>query len=176
MNTHEQRIVIMGCNGAGKTRFANRLAQTKAIPALELDLFSWQSGSQPRIRPFGLRRSLTDIFMRKNSQWIIEGDTADVLSVAIQKATTLIFLRPTPELRRERAKAAQWRPEIFATQECQKNYLTTFINILDQYETNTDPIHSLSAHSRLYEHFTGRKWEIYESSSIEKHQIRDAHG
>jgi hypothetical protein len=112
----------------------------------------------------------------KTSQWIIEGDTADVLSVAIQKATTLIFLRPTPELRRERAKAAQWRPEIFATQECQKNYLTTFINTLDQYETNTDPIHSLSAHSRLYEHFTGRKWEIYESSSIEKPQIRDAHG
>jgi adenylate kinase family enzyme len=83
------RVLILGCPGAGKSTLAQRLAQASGLNLFHLDQLYWQPGwIKPNKEEW--RDRLTQLLGLE--EWIIDGNYGNTLPLRLASADTAIFL------------------------------------------------------------------------------------
>ncbi|MEV4124191.1 hypothetical protein [Nocardia sp. NPDC049707] len=84
-----QRIVIIGCGGSGKTHLANQLAALHGLPLTHLDAVYYDPDWNPLpAEEFqAIQQRLVDA-----PRWLIEGNYAGTMAIRLAAADTVIFL------------------------------------------------------------------------------------
>ena len=84
-----QRILVIGCAGAGKTTFALRLGQKLELPVHHLDRLWWLPGWQAESRErFDARLAA----IMQGEAWIIDGNYPRTLPARLARADTVFVL------------------------------------------------------------------------------------
>lgn len=83
-----RRVAVIGCSGAGKTRFAVELAARTGLPLVHLDAEYW--------RP-GWRQSEPDVWRARHGEliageaWILDGNYTGTLEARLKRADTVFW-------------------------------------------------------------------------------------
>ncbi|MCH9757123.1 MAG: AAA family ATPase [Gammaproteobacteria bacterium] len=90
-----ERILIIGCAGAGKTTLSKQLSKKLQLPMIHLDKHFWNKNwGKPREEDW--QETVQQLCERKN--WIMDGNYTDILPLRLKHATSIIFL-DTPRWR-----------------------------------------------------------------------------
>ena len=84
-----EKIIVIGCSGAGKSTFARALAEKTGLPLCHLDLI-WHKADKTHIT-----REEFDLRLREwldRPKWIIDGDFSRTLETRAEACDTIIFL------------------------------------------------------------------------------------
>ena len=84
-----QKIIVIGCSGAGKSTFARALAEKTGLPLCHLDLI-WHRADKTHITREEFDEQLRDWLARP--QWIIDGDFSRTLDLRAEACDTIVFL------------------------------------------------------------------------------------
>jgi adenylate kinase family enzyme len=84
-----ERVLVLGCAGAGKTVFAQRLAQATGLPLVTLDQEYWQPGWTEPVKQLWVAKVETLIAAPR---WIMDGNYLGTLPMRLARADTVIFL------------------------------------------------------------------------------------
>ncbi len=84
-----QRILIIGCPGAGKTTVARALAEKKLLPLIHLDVLFWRDNWQQVPREEFDRILQLEL---ENPQWIIDGNFSRTMEWRLKYCDTVIYL------------------------------------------------------------------------------------
>ena len=84
-----QRILIVGCSGAGKTTLSWALGKKLGLEVIHLDREYWRAGWIESPRPEFLARLST---LLEKDAWIMDGNYDSTLVVRMVRADTVIFL------------------------------------------------------------------------------------
>ncbi|MCH5321853.1 MAG: AAA family ATPase, partial [Eubacterium sp.] len=83
------KIIVVGCPGAGKSTFSRKLAEKTGIPLYHLDALYWKEDwthiSRERLRFIQKR-------IMKNDSWIIDGNFMNTMETRIKRCNLIIFL------------------------------------------------------------------------------------
>lgn len=155
-----KRLLIFGNSAAGKSTYAKRQAAILCCRHLDLDTIAWEPEAKPPVRrsPDASRSEIL-AFIGATDDWVIEGCYADLLEVAVDHATDVIFLNPGAATCIENAKRRPWEPHKYATPEAQDANLGMLIDWIRAYDKRTDEF-SYVAHRRLFDGFAGQKLEF----------------
>ncbi|MGW0324474.1 hypothetical protein [Nocardia sp. NPDC003183] len=85
----DQRIVIIGCGGSGKTHLANQLAALLGLPLTHLDAVYYDADWKPL--PAEEFQAIQQRLVA-GARWLIEGNYAGTLPIRLAAADTVIFL------------------------------------------------------------------------------------
>ena len=163
-----KRIVVFGNSGSGKSTYAKRQAAVGGYPHLDLDTIAWETEA-----PMPTRRSLAasrqDIlaFVGSTDDWVIEGCYADLLEVALEHATDVVFLNPGASTCVDNARSRPWEPHKYESPEAQDGNLDMLIAWIKDYDRRTDEF-SYLAHRRLFDSFPGKKLEFLSNARAEQ--------
>ena len=86
------RILILGCPGSGKSRFARQLARHTALPLIHLDKLYWRPGwieADKETWVADLTRSIDE------PRWVMDGNYLGTLPIRLARADTVIILDPS---------------------------------------------------------------------------------
>ena len=84
-----ERILVIGCGGAGKSTLARQLGEKLNLPVVHLDKLFWKPGwVEESKEAFDRKLSLE---LEKN-QWIIDGNFNRTMPQRLQKCDTIIYL------------------------------------------------------------------------------------
>ena len=83
------RILVIGCPGAGKTYFAKALSKIIGIPVIHMDNLYWNK-DKTSISKEELENKLLPYL--KEDKWIIDGNYHDTLKQRLEYATDVFFL------------------------------------------------------------------------------------
>jgi len=87
-----QRILILGCCGAGKSTFSRILADSTGLPVIHLDQHYWQPNwEEPSKEEWA--NKVNDLTTQ--DQWIMDGNYGGTLDIRIKKADAIIYLEAT---------------------------------------------------------------------------------
>jgi len=164
--TQRQRIVIFGNSGSGKSTLAKEYVSKYRLIHLDLDTLAWQDTSPPTRRPLTDSANPIEKFIAENTEWVIEGCYADLLSFAIEKASEIIFLNPGIETCIKNCRDRPWEPHKYKTVEEQNQNLDMLRNWVKQYPLRNDEF-SLKSHQRLFDEFAGKKKEYSSNNRID---------
>ena len=106
-----QRVMIIGCPGAGKSTFARALAEKTGLPLIHLDLI-WHKPDRTHISRDEFDLRLAEILAE--DRWIIDGHYSRTLAARFEACDTLFWLDlPLEEcLAGVRARIGQPRPDM----------------------------------------------------------------
>jgi len=84
-----ERIMIIGCGGAGKSTLSKKLSQLTGLELIHLDRHYWKPNWEMTDKPAWetLVRELSN-----RPSWIIDGNYGSTMDIRIAKADTIIFL------------------------------------------------------------------------------------
>jgi adenylate kinase family enzyme len=84
-----QRILVLGCSGAGKSTFSHRLAQLTGLPVINLDHAFWRPGwvETPREEWWAKTAEFSSA-----DAWIMDGNYSSSLHIRLPRADTAILL------------------------------------------------------------------------------------
>jgi adenylate kinase family enzyme len=151
------RIVVMGNSGAGKSTLAARLARAYALAHLDLDTVAWEPGvAPPRRAPLATSAAALDAFTTAHPAWVIEGCYADLIALAAERSTLLVFLDPGVDACQAHCRARPWEPHKYATKDAQDANLPMLLAWVADYETRTDEF-SRRRHQEVFAAFAGAK-------------------
>jgi adenylate kinase family enzyme len=85
-----QRIVIIGVTGSGKTTLAGKLAGIWGVNEIELDALYWNAGWTPT--PWEVFRTQIDGVLKADGSWIVDGNYSLVRNLIWSRAELLIWL------------------------------------------------------------------------------------
>jgi adenylate kinase family enzyme len=85
----ENRIVVVGTTGSGKTTLAAQLGERQSIPHIELDAIHW-GPNWTEIPTELFRAKLTEAL--SGDCWVVDGNYSKVRDIVWGRATTLIWL------------------------------------------------------------------------------------
>lgn len=88
------KILVIGSPGAGKSTFAKKLGEALAYPILHLDQV-WHQTDYSLSAKTWFETYLIN-FMAENTDFIIDGNYKDTLSLRIKEADWIIWLKITP--------------------------------------------------------------------------------
>ncbi len=84
-----QRVLLIGCAGAGKSTLARRLGDALDLPVFHLDTVYWQPGwVAPEPRDWQARVCA----LLQGESWILDGNYGGTLDLRLKAADTVIFL------------------------------------------------------------------------------------
>lgn len=155
----ETPIAIMGNSGSGKTTLAKRLSQSGKISILDLDTIVWSEDVTPSRQPANLIQSKLEQFCQNQSNWIVEGCYGDLIEIVLQWKPQLIFLNPGEAICLRNCRDRPWEPHKYNSLEAQNSYLEYLLEWVSDYYHRTDEM-SYVYHRRLFESYSGWKWEI----------------
>ena len=84
-----ERVIIIGCGGAGKSTLAQKMGQKTGLPVVHLDKLFWKPGwveSTPEEIDGKIRQELD------KPQWIMDGNFTRTLPLRVARADTVIYL------------------------------------------------------------------------------------
>lgn len=84
-----QRVLIIGCSGAGKTTLARRLALFLGLPIVHLDRYFWRAGWQ---QPSSAEWEEQVRALAAKPQWVMDGNYSSTLPMRLRVADTVIVL------------------------------------------------------------------------------------
>ncbi|MEY9182353.1 AAA family ATPase [Bradyrhizobium sp. USDA 313] len=85
-----RRIIVVGCQGSGKTRLALNLGQKLALPVVHLDTLYWLPGWKPSDK-VSFRARVADAIA--SDRWIVDGSFAGLaFDLTIARADALIVI------------------------------------------------------------------------------------
>lgn len=102
-----QKVIILGCPGAGKSTFARRLHAATGLPLFYLDRL-WHRPDHTTLPREVFDRALAQILA--GDRWIVDGNYLRTLEMRLQACDTAFFLDYPPELCLEGVKARLGRP------------------------------------------------------------------
>ena len=85
-----ERIMIIGCGGAGKSTRARKLGEKTGLPGVHLDQIWWAPGSWQH-----LEREEFDRLLRietEKPRWILDGNFNRTMELRLEKCDTVIYL------------------------------------------------------------------------------------
>jgi len=83
------RILILGCGGAGKSTLARQLSEIIGLPVIHLDQEYWQPGWTPTPDDAWTQRVATLI---QRNRWIMDGNYGGTLTMRLDLAEVVILL------------------------------------------------------------------------------------
>ncbi len=149
------RVVVFGNSGAGKSTLARSLAQ-QGLAHLDLDTLAWQPTDPPERTPLDQAGAAIAAFTQDHDRWVIEGCYADLIALALDRATRLIFLDPPVETCQAHARQRPWEPHKYPSQQAQDANLPMLLDWIASYPTREGPL-GRPAHLALYQGFAGPK-------------------
>jgi adenylate kinase family enzyme len=84
-----KRVCVVGCEGSGKSTFAQRLSEVTGLPVLYLDVYFWQPG-WVETKTDEWRFIVNDLI--KKDCWIMDGNFNGTQDIRFARADTIIFL------------------------------------------------------------------------------------
>ena len=85
-----ERIMIIGCGGAGKSTLARQLGEKLNLPVVHLDQIWWAPGNWQH-----LEREEFDKMLKaevEKPQWILDGNFNRTIEVRLEECDTVIYL------------------------------------------------------------------------------------
>ena len=85
-----ERVLIVGCGGAGKSTLARQLGEKTGLPVVHLDQIFWSPGNW-----IHLEKAEFDTLLKaelEKDQWIIDGNYNRTLELRMEKADTILYL------------------------------------------------------------------------------------
>jgi len=153
-----KRIIIFGNSGSGKSTLAMQYASKKNLTHLDLDILAWEDTNPPTRKVLKDSAAIINQFIEKNKSWVIEGCYSDLLSVALNNATEIIFLNLDIETCIKNCKKRPWEPHKYQSIEKQNENLEMLLDWVKQYPIRKDEF-SLESHQHLFNTFDGHKTE-----------------
>lgn len=85
-----ERVMIIGCGGAGKSTLARRLGEKTGLPVIHLDQIWWAPGNWQHMD----RGEFETILMAEmeKPQWILDGNFHRTMELRLEKCDTVIYL------------------------------------------------------------------------------------
>jgi adenylate kinase family enzyme len=99
-----QRILVLGCGGAGKSTLATALGERLALPVVHLDIHFWNFGWRPTPDEEWQARVQRLV---AGERWVMDGNFSATLRQRIQRAQAVVFL-DLPRLVCVRSVLARW--------------------------------------------------------------------
>lgn len=85
-----ERVMIIGCGGAGKSTLARKLGGRTGLPVVHLDQIWWAPGNWKHLE----REAFDTILMEEmeKPQWIMDGNYNRTVELRLDKCDTVIYL------------------------------------------------------------------------------------
>ena len=84
-----ERILIIGCGGAGKSTLARKLGEKTGLPVVHLDALFWKPDWVESEREVFDAKVLAEL---EKPAWIMDGNYARTLPMRLEKCDTVIYL------------------------------------------------------------------------------------
>lgn len=84
-----QKVIVIGCPGAGKSTFSKKLHQLTDLPLFHLDLLYWNSDRTTVSKAVFIER-LNNVL--KLDRWIIDGNYGSTIEMRMKECDTVFFL------------------------------------------------------------------------------------
>ncbi len=83
------RVMIIGCCGAGKSTFSKRLSQLTGLEVIHLDQYYWKPNWEESDK-----EEWTDLVKKLagKPQWIMDGNYGGTMDIRMARADTIIYL------------------------------------------------------------------------------------
>jgi len=157
---HSERTVIIGNSGSGKSTFAGRLAARLGIAATDLDPLHWEDEGYGRKRDEAAARGLVAEAAAK-PRWIIEGVYGWLASVALPRATALVWLDlPWSACHAALLARGPWRT-------AGEGAFDDLLSWAEGYATRTTSS-SFEGHRHLYEDFIATKFRLRSRREVDE--------
>ena len=85
-----QRIMIIGCGGAGKSTLARQLGEKLGLPVVHLDQIWWAPGNWQHMEKGEFDAKLMEEMQKP--QWILDGNFNRTIEMRLQECDTVIYL------------------------------------------------------------------------------------
>jgi adenylate kinase family enzyme len=85
-----KKILVIGCPGAGKTTFSNKLAQKTKLPLIHLDKHYYDPRHNYEYDKEPWRSRVAELVSAR--KWVIDGNYKSTFDVRMPAADTIIFL------------------------------------------------------------------------------------
>ena len=85
-----ERIIIIGCGGAGKSTLARQLGEKTGLPVVHLDQIFWSPGNWQHLD----KETFDALLMAEmeKPQWILDGNYNRTMERRLEKCDTVIYL------------------------------------------------------------------------------------
>lgn len=85
-----ERIIIIGCAGAGKTTLSRQLQEKLGLPVVHLDQIWWSPGNWEHLERDAFDQAL--LLELEKPRWIMEGNYDRTLPMRLERCDTVIWL------------------------------------------------------------------------------------
>ena len=85
-----ERVMVIGCGGAGKSTLARQLGEITGLPVVHLDQIWWGPGNWQHISREEFDRLLT--LGTEKDRWILDGNFNRTLKLRLSRCDTVIYL------------------------------------------------------------------------------------
>ena len=85
-----ERILIIGCGGAGKSTLARKLGAKTGIPVVHLDQIYWSPGNWEHLEKAEFDHLLKQEL--EKPRWILDGNFDRTMELRLEKCDTVIYL------------------------------------------------------------------------------------
>ena len=85
-----ERVIIIGCGGAGKSTLARKLGEKTGLPVIHLDQIFWSPGNWQHLET----EKFDALLMQEMEKpaWILDGNFNRTMSLRLEKCDTVIYL------------------------------------------------------------------------------------
>ena len=85
-----ERVMVIGCGGAGKSTLARRLGEKTGLPVVHLDQIWWEPGNWQHLeKPEFDARLCAEM---EKEKWILDGNFNRTIEARLEKCDTVIYL------------------------------------------------------------------------------------
>ena len=85
-----ERIIIIGCGGAGKSTLARKLGEKTGLPVVHLDQIWWAPGNWQHMEKEEFDRRLLEEM--EKPRWIMDGNYNRTMELRLDSCDTVIYL------------------------------------------------------------------------------------
>ena len=85
-----ERVMIIGCSGAGKTTLSRQVGEKTGLPVVHLDQIWWSPGNWEHLSREEFDRLL--LAEMAKDRWILDGNYNRTLDLRLERADTVIYL------------------------------------------------------------------------------------
>lgn len=155
----QERILVFGNSGSGKSHLARALAVEHGLAHLDLDTIVWVPGqiAVPRAPEQVLHDLLQ--FFDANRAWVAEGAYGDLIEQALPYCSELVFMNPGKEACLLNNARRPWEPHKYASMDAQQSMLPLLTGWVAQYYERSDHC-SYAWHRRVFDTYSGNKREV----------------